>query len=205
MKRLVLGIAALAATAALVPLAWASTQTTGATGATGASGATGGTGGTGPTKPPCPTVPMQIQLTRLQDTDPIGKEIYLLTVRNGYTKSCSIGQPTVTLISKFGKFLPSHSIASSKAIVAGAYVKEYSKVSFSPTVPGLNDNQKGRCEPKAYSIKIAFDGSEGKASGPVKPPTQVCEQGTMTLAPFTTKRPPLPKPPTDSDGDNDGD
>jgi hypothetical protein len=189
MKRLVLGIAAVLVAVALAPLAVASTQQTVPTGATGATGTTGTTGPTGPKKPPCPTVPMHIQFTRWQATDPTGKEIYLLTVRNGYTKSCALGQPTVTLISKFGKYLPSHSIASSTATVVGPYVKEYSKVSFSPTVPGLNDNQKGRCAPKAYRIKIAFAGSAGKVSSPVTPPTQVCEQGTMTLAPFTTRRP----------------
>jgi hypothetical protein len=52
---------------------------------------------------------------------------------------------------------------------------------FSPDVPGPGEGVAGRpCEPAAYKLRVTPTGG-GSVVVPVKPPTSVCEHGTMTL------------------------
>ena len=156
MKKLVFGIVALGlATAALTPLA----------GATSA--------------PSCTTTALRVSFNVVPNSQGAGTEEYLLKVTNAGFNTCSLGRPTVTLLSKSGAALPSHSISSSKPVVVAASVMADAR--FSPDVPGTGDKQTGHCEPTAYKIRVAFAGSAGTVTGAIKPPTPVCERGTMTI------------------------
>jgi len=51
---------------------------------------------------------------------------------------------------------------------------------FSPSVPGTGDSQSGACQPKAYTLRVTLTGG-GTVDVPIKPPTSVCERGTLTF------------------------
>jgi hypothetical protein len=161
MKKLVFGIVAAGlATAALTPLAGASSA------------------------PACATNNLKVSFNLIPNSQGAGNLEYTLKVANTGPNGCSLGKPTVTLIGKTGSTLPSHSISSGAAVVVPAGGTAKTDARFSPDVAGTGDKQMGQCEPTAYKLKIAFKGSTGTVTGAIKPPTPVCERGTMSLQPL---------------------
>ena len=52
---------------------------------------------------------------------------------------------------------------------------------FSPDVPGTGEQTTGQCEPTAHRVRITLASpGHGTVSGPILPPTPVCEHGGMT-------------------------
>ena len=54
---------------------------------------------------------------------------------------------------------------------------------FSPDVAGEGDSQSGSCQPEAHTFQLTADGG-GVTEAPIKPPTSVCERGTLNFEAF---------------------
>jgi hypothetical protein len=50
-------------------------------------------------------------------------------------------------------------------------------------VAGEGDSQSGACQPQAHTFQLATEGG-GVTEAPIKPPTSVCEQGTLHFDAF---------------------
>lgn len=61
---------------------------------------------------------------------------------------------------------------------------------FSPDVPGPGEQHAGPCEPTAYRLRITAPGGSGTTVAAVKPPTAVCEHGTLSLTALVAGRTP---------------
>jgi hypothetical protein len=130
---------------------------------------------------PCKTGSLKLSLNLIPNSQGAGNVVYKLRVTNRSASDCSLGPPTIVLLGRRGSVLPSHSHATGGLIVIGANSTATSNARFSPDIPGTGDKQKGQCQPTAYKVKASFNGSSGTVTGPVKPPTPVCERGSMSL------------------------
>jgi hypothetical protein len=54
---------------------------------------------------------------------------------------------------------------------------------FSPDVAGQGDSQSGACQPLAHTFQLSAKGG-GVTEAPVKPPTSVCQKGTLNFEAF---------------------
>jgi uncharacterized protein DUF4232 len=115
-----------------------------------------------------------------------GQIEYVLTVRNTSTTICRVGgAPVVTLLDVNGSPLPTR--AGSAGVVGvvtlqpGASAKATAR--FSPDVPGKGDATSGPCQPKAYTLRVTPNGG-GTVDAPIKPPTSVCERGTLNFSSY---------------------
>ncbi len=48
---------------------------------------------------------------------------------------------------------------------------------------GQGDSQSGACQPQAHTFQLTADGG-GVTEAAIKPPTSVCEQGTLNFEAF---------------------
>ncbi len=131
--------------------------------------------------PPCDAGRLHATFTHIAGSNGAGNVAYELTVVNPTLRSCSLGRPTIRLVGRDGVGLPSRSTASGARIVLTAGRRAGASVRFTPDIPAATDNQRFPCEPLAYSVSVAFAGSPGRALGPVKPPTPVCQRGGMEI------------------------
>ena len=124
-----------------------------------------------------------------------GSTSYRLTVTNIGSSPCFVfGVPDVQLLGTRGSPLPTHvAAAQAGTALAVAVTLQHgdsatADARFSPDVPGLGDKTPGQCEPIATTLRVtvwaanAFD-------APIKPPTPVCEQGSLNFSFFTAPAP----------------
>ena len=117
-----------------------------------------------------------------------GQIEYDLTLRNISEATCSISSPpNAVLLDAAGDALPTHVIGVYGSgptidLTAGSSAKAAAR--FSPDVPGTGDRQTGPCQPKASKLELTPAGS-ATTIVPIKPPTSVCEQGTLQFGPFS--------------------
>ena len=115
-----------------------------------------------------------------------GQIAYTLTVKNSSATPCSVrGIPRGTLLSATGTTLPTHVRASGgagKAIVLPPSASAMAQARFSPDVAGDGDSQSGACQPTAHTFQLIAAG--GVTEAPIKPPTSVCQQGTLNFETF---------------------
>ncbi|MHB8690958.1 MAG: DUF4232 domain-containing protein [Solirubrobacteraceae bacterium] len=130
---------------------------------------------------PCSTGALIVNFKLIPNSQGAGNVEYKLNVTSTGPRLCSLGRPTVTLLGKTGAALPSHSHATGAPILLPAYGKASANARFSPDVAGTGDRQTGRCQPTAYKVRVSFRGAIGSTTGPVKPPTPVCERGSLSL------------------------
>jgi Protein of unknown function (DUF4232) len=115
-----------------------------------------------------------------------GQIAYTLTMRNASSSPCSVhGVPTATLLGASGTPLPTHVKASggSRTIVLPPGASAMAQARFSPDVAGDGDSQTGPCQPTAHTLQVTADGG-GVTEVSIKPPTSVCEQGTLNFEGF---------------------
>jgi hypothetical protein len=119
-----------------------------------------------------------------------GQIAYALTIRNSSHKACSIhGLPVATLLGASGSVLPTH--VRSAAAGAGTSVRvllqpgasAVAQARFSPDIPGDGDSQSGPCQPTAHTLQVTPNGG-GVMDAAIKPPTSVCQQGTLSFESF---------------------
>ena len=116
-----------------------------------------------------------------------GQIAYDLTVKNASPSACSLhGVPQGTLLAASGSTLPTHvkpAGGGGKRIVLPPGASATAQARFSPDVAGDGDSQSGACQPQAQTFQVTAEGG-GFAQAPIKPPTSVCEQGTLHFDPF---------------------
>ncbi len=123
------------------------------------------------------------------DSHGAGQVAYLLTLTNTSLGSCFVfGLPQAQLLEADGSGLPTH-IAAADSLHLGARivlargVSAVAQARFSPSVPGTGDSQSGACQPKAATLRVTPDGG-GSVDVPIRPPTSVCERGTLNFDVF---------------------
>ena len=118
-----------------------------------------------------------------------GQISYVLTVTNTSDSECYVsGIPQLLLFDAQGGALPTSvsaaqpGTATAAKIVLQAGASAKSEARFSPDVPGQGEGQAGQpCEPVAHQVQVTATGG-GTFTVPVKPPTSVCEHGSLRMA-----------------------
>jgi uncharacterized protein DUF4232 len=113
---------------------------------------------------------------------------YVLTEKNASRSSCYVhGVPRATLLGATGATLPTHIRAAGPAgvgrVVLQPGASAVADARFSPDVAGQGDSQSGTCQPVAHTLQVTADGG-GVTDAPVRPPTSVCEQGSLNFKPY---------------------
>jgi hypothetical protein len=115
-----------------------------------------------------------------------GQIAYSLTVKNTSDSPCSVrGVPRATLLGANGTPLPTlvKGSTSSRGIVLPSGASATAQARFSPDVAGDGDSQTGPCQPVAHTLQVGGSGG-GVTEIPIKPPTSVCERGTLNFESF---------------------
>jgi hypothetical protein len=116
-----------------------------------------------------------------------GQIAYVLRVRNSSQSPCSVrGVPEATLLGASGTALPTHirpAGGGKRTIVLPPGASAVAQARFSPDVAGDGDSQSGACQPVAHTLQLTTGGG-GVTEAPIKPPTSVCQRGTLNFEPF---------------------
>jgi hypothetical protein len=119
-----------------------------------------------------------------------GQISYRLRVKNAAPVACFVsGLPNVQLLDRSGRDLPTNGSAAQPRQATGARIvlqpgaSASADARFSPDVNGTGDQTNGQCEPKAYTLRVAFAGAP--LDVPITPPTPVCERGSLRFAVFS--------------------
>jgi hypothetical protein len=117
-----------------------------------------------------------------------GQIEYALTVTNSSDSQCFVrGVPRATLLGASAAALPTHVTAAGDGgtgrilLQPGASAVAHAR--FSPDVAGQGDSQSGACQPEALTLQLNPDGG-GVTDIAIKPPTSVCERGTLNFERF---------------------
>jgi hypothetical protein len=133
---------------------------------------------------PCTGSDLSGSFDEQQGSAGAGQITYVLTLTNTSAAACSLpGFPQLQLLDASGNDLPTKT-AAEPGTIAWAKVLPGHSVSidarFSPDVPGTGDHTPGACQPVAATLGVTPPGG-GTLDAPIKPPTSVCEQGSMML------------------------
>ena len=118
-----------------------------------------------------------------------GQISYALTLTNTSGSTCSLfGVPEAQLLSASGPSPPTTIVlvqesAPQEAATLSPGGSTVVQARFSPSVPGSGDSQSGPCQPKAYTLRVAPNGG-GAVDAPIRPPTSVCQLGTLNFDVF---------------------
>jgi hypothetical protein len=118
-----------------------------------------------------------------------GQISYDLTLTNTSGSPCFVsGLPQLQLLDAQGGALPTSVSAAQAGQGAAAKIvlqpggSAKSEARFSPDVPGPGEGQAGQpCEPVAHQLQVTANGG-GTVVVPVKPPTSVCEHGSLRMS-----------------------
>jgi hypothetical protein len=117
-----------------------------------------------------------------------GQISYLLTLKNKSRSRCFVrGLPNATLLSASGSALPTHVRAAGGGpngrVILEPGASAVANARFSPDVAGAGDSRAGACQPQARTLQVTPNGG-GPLDAAIRPPTSVCEQGTLNFEPF---------------------
>lgn len=117
-----------------------------------------------------------------------GQIEYLLTLRNTSHRACSVrGLPQGKLLRANGSPLPTHVASAGRGrgspIVVEPGASTTANARFSPDIAGTGDSQRGPCQPQAHTFQVTPNGG-GVTEAAMRPPTSVCERGTLHFEPF---------------------
>ena len=136
---------------------------------------------------PCQGTELAATFAEVPHSSGAGQIAYALAVKNTSSGPCSVhGVPQGTLLGATGTPLPTHVKAAGsrgKLIVLPPGASATAQARFSPDVVGEGDSQSGSCQPQAHTFQLTADGG-GVTEAPIKPPTSVCEQGTLNFEAF---------------------
>jgi hypothetical protein len=120
-----------------------------------------------------------------------GNISYRLTLKNTSATACTVtGLPLGRLLGKTKQALPTHVRAAHPGQLTAILVtlvpgdSTYAIARFSPDVPGPGEQVEGPCEPKADWFRVSARGG-GTTTVKVRPPTAVCEHGTMSFSAYS--------------------
>ncbi len=120
-----------------------------------------------------------------------GNITYALVLRNRSHTQCNVtGLPSVRLLGRTGKALPTHVKAAFPGALTAILVRlapggrTRATARFSPDVPGVGEPTQGtRCEAAAYKLRVNAQGG-GTTTVPITPPTSVCEHGRLLFSTY---------------------
>lgn len=158
--------------------------------ATVASAACGGSSAAQPG--PCAGAQLRAAFDVVPGSAGAGNIVYLLRVTNRSSHTCTVtGLPSVRLLGKRGGSLPTHVRAAFPGALTATLVTlgpgraAHATARFSPDVPGVGEPTAGtRCEPVAYRLRVNAPGG-GSAVAAVRPPTSVCEHGSLQFRAYS--------------------
>lgn len=135
---------------------------------------------------PCSGTDLSGTFTLVPGSAGAGQIAYTLTVKNTSPSPCSVhGAPQGTLLGVSGTALPTHvkPAGGGRRLVLPPGASATAQARFSPDVAGDGDSQSGACQPQAHTFQLTTEGG-GVTEAGIKPPTSVCEQGTLHFEPF---------------------
>jgi Domain of unknown function (DUF4232) len=136
---------------------------------------------------PCQGTDLAARFVLIPNSAGAGQIAYTLVVKNTSPGPCSVqGIPKGTLLDASGTELPTHVRASGgtgKPVVLPPGASATAQARFSPDVAGPGDSQSGACQPLAHTFQLTTRGG-GVTEATIKPPTSVCQQGTLNFEPF---------------------
>ena len=136
---------------------------------------------------PCQGTDLAATFVLIPNSAGAGQIAYTLVVKNTSQGPCSVqGIPKGTLLGATGTALPTHvkaSGAAGKPVVLPPGASATAQARFSPDVAGQGDSQSGDCQPQAHTFQLTAAGG-GVTEAAIKPPTSVCEQGTLNFEAF---------------------
>lgn len=117
-----------------------------------------------------------------------GQIVYALTLKNTSSSPCALrGIPHAALLGATGAALPTHVTAGGdggrRRVVLQPGASAVAQARFSATVAGQGDSQSGTCQPEAHTLQVT-PVAGGVTDAAIKPPTSVCEQGTLNFESF---------------------
>jgi hypothetical protein len=122
-----------------------------------------------------------------------GNIVYRLTLKNRSALPCTVtGLPSGQLLGRLHNPLPTHVRAANPGALTAVLVtllpgqSTVATARFSPDVPGPGETTMRRCEPPSYWFRVRAQGG-GITIVPVKPPTSVCEHGTLSFTAYGTR------------------
>jgi hypothetical protein len=136
---------------------------------------------------PCQGTDLSATFALIPNSAGAGQIAYVLTVKNSSPSACSVqGIPKGTLLAANGTPLPTRVKASGpggKRLMLPPGASATAQARFSPDVAGEGDSQSGACQPQAHTLQLTVEGS-GVTLAPIKPPTSVCQRGTLNFEAF---------------------
>jgi hypothetical protein len=136
---------------------------------------------------PCQGTALAAVFSQIPNSAGAGQIGYVLTVKNTSSGPCSVrGIPQGTLLGATGTLLPTHVKASGpggKRIVLPPGASATAPARFSPDIAGQGDSQSGACQPQAHTFQLTAAGG-GVTEAAIKPPTSVCQRGTLNFEAF---------------------
>jgi hypothetical protein len=148
-----------------------------------------------PASTPCRAAALTGSFAAIPGSAGAGNIVYALTLRNTSSRTCFVtGIPALRLLDRGGGPLPTHVRPAHPGALTAVRVdlapgrSARATARFSPDVPGRGEPVVGRrCEPLAYRIRVGPTGG-GTLRAPIRPPTSVCEHGTMSWTVLTAVR-----------------
>ena len=135
----------------------------------------------------CQGTDLKATFSQVPNSAGAGQIAYTLTVKNSSQAACFVqGIPKGTLLDANGTELPTHVRAAgggAQRIVLPLGASATAQARFSPSVAGQGDSQSGACQPLAHTFQLTAAGG-GVTEAPIKPPTSVCQQGTLNFGAF---------------------
>jgi len=135
---------------------------------------------------PCQGTQLAATFAEIPHSSGAGQIAYALAVKNTSSSPCSLqGIPQGMLLGATGTPLPTHikpAGSRGKLIVLPPGASALAQARFSPDVAGQGDSQSGSCQPQAHTFQLTAAG--GVTEAPIKPPTSVCQQGTLNFEAF---------------------
>jgi hypothetical protein len=144
--------------------------------------------------PPCAAARLAGTFATVPGSAGAGQITYALTLRNTSTGACFVtGIPALTLLDRYGRRLPTHVVPAHPGELTAVRVdlapggRARATARFSPDVPGRGEPVGRTCEPVAYGLRVTPNGG-GSLRAPLRPPTPVCEHGSMVWTVLTASR-----------------
>jgi hypothetical protein len=137
----------------------------------------------------CTADDLQASFAVIPGSPGAGQISYELVLTNTSAAACSVsGVPVATLLDKTEGALQTQVSTPPSGPAGGTVVLQHgdkakADARFSPDVPGVGEQQTGRCEPLAYFLRVTAPGG-GTVNAAITPPTSVCEHGSLSFTPY---------------------
>lgn len=136
---------------------------------------------------PCMGTDLAATFSLVPGSQGAGQIAYTLAVKNTSQSPCSVrGIPQGTLLGASGSELPTNIKSAgggARRLVLPPGTSATAQARFSPDVAGDGDSQSGACQPQAHTFQLNAEGG-GVTEAAIKPPTSVCQQGTLNFVAF---------------------